>query len=55
MTRLDLARVRHENYMVLGSIRQCPDLTRAERAERLGYNEFQLAIIENRLRRTGLL
>lgn len=55
MTRLDLARVRHENTIVLASLRCTPDLDRAERATRLGLNEFQLAIILRRLERTGLL
>lgn len=55
MTRLDLAQVRHDNYCVLLSLRQAPDLDRAARAKRLGMGEFALALVLRRLERTGLL
>lgn len=55
MSRLDLARVRHENAIVLTSLRHHPDLDRAERARRLGLGEFQLVLALRRLARTGLV
>lgn len=55
MSNEELNLVRHENNLVLLSFRQLPNLTRAQRAARLGMGEFRLVLILRRLERTGLL